>query len=116
MNNQMKFRTTKTSDGTSYHGSVIWASVSELKAVLGTPDSADNDGRDKINFDWTCQNATGDVFTVYDWKYYRPLDENETICFHVGGHSKSSTDRAATEVQEELNSLRETASRVSDIG
>jgi hypothetical protein len=44
-------------------------------------------------------------FSVYDWKEYRPLDENEVIEWHVGGHSGKVTDQAVQEMTDELTKL-----------
>jgi hypothetical protein len=104
--NPLKFATTKNPKGTSYHGSTIKATVSELRDVIGVPVRSSNDGRDKFNFIWDCQNSTGDVFTVYSWKEYRPIDEDEEIIFHIGGHSKSSTERARVEMMDDLELYR----------
>jgi hypothetical protein len=47
----------------------------------------------------------GTIFTVYDWKEYRPLEENEMIEWHVGGRSGSDTEKALNEIADALNSL-----------
>ncbi len=79
--------TTKSTNMTSFHGSVIKCKASDLRSILGIPRYEGNDGTDKVNFDWVMETESGDVFSVYDWKEYRPLDENEVIEWHVGGHS-----------------------------
>ena len=43
----------------------------------------------------------GDVFTVYDWKEYRSLNENELIKWHIGGENRHVTERAAHEIREQ---------------
>ena len=65
------------------------------------------DGGDKVNFEWVMENEEGEVFTVYDWKEYRVLDENELIEWHIGGHSSLSTDLAVNEIAGALNELDE---------
>ena len=53
------------------------------------------------------ENEKGEVFTVYDWKEYRVLDENELIEWHIGGHSSLSTGLAVDEIAGALNELDE---------
>ena len=48
----------------------------------------------------------GDVFTVYDWKEYKALDEHEIIEFHIGGHSKAVTEQAKNEMYEAMANLK----------
>lgn len=97
--------TTKSCNMTSFHGSVIKCTVSDLRSILGEPRYQGNDGTDKVNFDWVMETESGDVFSVYDWKEYRPLGENEVIEWHVGGHSAKVTDQAVNEMADGLNKL-----------
>jgi hypothetical protein len=97
--------TTKSPSMTSFHGSVIKCTVSDLRSILGEPRYQGNDGTDKVNFDWVMETESGDVFSVYDWKEYRPLGENEVIEWHVGGHSAKVTDQAVNEMADGLNKL-----------
>jgi hypothetical protein len=92
-------KTFKEIGGTSFHGTVITATVEELKHVLGEPDYDGNDGQDKVNFEWEMETDNGDVFTVYDWKEYRRIREYEVIEWHIGGHSKSVTEKAKREIE-----------------
>ena len=95
-------KTFKEVTGTSFHDSVINCSVSTLKKVLGEPDCDINDGEDKVNFEWDMETSNGDVFTVYDWKEYRSLNENEMIEWHIGGMSKAITEQAKREIREAI--------------
>jgi hypothetical protein len=97
--------TTKSPNGTSFHGDVFNASVSDLRKILGVPHDANNSGEGKVNFEWTMQTESGDVFTVYDWKEYRVLSENELIEWHIGGHNGSVTNQALNEIASALNPL-----------
>jgi hypothetical protein len=92
------YKTFQLTDGTSFHNTTIKGSVSTLIKVLGTPDYLGNDGKDKINFEWEMETDSGDVFTVYDWKEYRSLNENEIIEWHIGGKSRSITEQAKSEI------------------
>jgi len=89
-------------DGTSFHNTTIKCSVSTLTKVLGEPECAINDGEDKVNFEWEMETDNGDVFTVYDWKEYRSLNENEMIEWHIGGTSRNVTEQAAREIRDAI--------------
>lgn len=91
--------------GTSFHNDVFNACVSELRKILGEPEYEDNSGDDKTNFEWFMQTDRGDVFTIYDWKEYRILDEDEIVEWHIGGHNKSVTAEALNEIADALNEL-----------
>jgi hypothetical protein len=95
-------RTFRSIGGTSFHNTTIKCSVSTLIKVLGEPECAINDGEDKVNFEWEMETNDGDVFTVYDWKEYRSLNENEMIEWHIGGMSRSITENAAREIRDAI--------------
>jgi hypothetical protein len=98
-------RTDKTANGTSFHDHTFTATVDDLRNVLGQPQCEQNDGQDKCNFDWTMETEDGTIFTVYDWKEYRALQEGEIVEWHIGGKSRSDTEKALTEIIEALNLL-----------
>ena len=91
--------TNKSANGTSFHDTYLTSTVSIIKEKFGEPQSESNYGQDKINFDWTGETKNGDIFTIYDWKEYRVLDENETIEFHIGGRDHIVTSKAKTELR-----------------
>jgi hypothetical protein len=93
-------RTFQSIGSTSFHHTTIKCSVSTLIKVLGEPEYSGNDGEDKVNFEWEMETDDGDVFTVYDWKEYRSLNENEMIEWHIGGTSRSVTEQAAREIRD----------------
>jgi hypothetical protein len=84
--------------GTSFYGLVVYASVNELIEILGNPQYQSNNGRDNINFEWTCETDGGDVFTIYDWKEYKSIPNTKKIEWHIGGHSRHDTEIAASEL------------------
>lgn len=92
-------KTFKETGGTSFHDTVIEATVNELKHILGEPYYDGNEGRNKVNFEWEMETDNGDVFTVYDWKEYRSLSGNEVVEWHIGGHSKRVTEQAKREIE-----------------
>ena len=80
-------KTNKSADGTSFHNTMIKTTIGELVRVLGEPTYQQNTGKDKVNVEWVCETIDGNVVTIYDWKEYITLSENEEILFHLGGHS-----------------------------
>ena len=97
--------TTKPAFGTSFHGTTIIASVTDLRQILGLEQYEANDGNHKTNFEWIVETDNDDVFTVYDWKEYRVLDENEIIKWHIGGNNENVTAQAFDEMVEALDKL-----------
>ena len=95
--------TSKSVSGTSFYDTTIKTTLSKLIKVLGEPQCFQNDGEDKTNVDFECETESGDVFTIYDWKEYRPIEMDETIEFHIGGHSSSVTRQAKSELLNLLN-------------
>ena len=95
--------TNRSSNGTSFHDTVIKTTVNKLTKALGKAQIIGNDGKDKVNFDWTCETKNGDIFTIYDWKEYRVLDLDEEIEFHIGGKNRTVTEEAKEELLEILD-------------
>jgi hypothetical protein len=94
--------TTKSTNGTSFQGHTVTCSVNDLIAIVGRPQGEYNNGRDKTNFDWDCENDHGDVFTIYDWKEGRALDLSEYVEFHIGAHSHAASYQAMIELNDQL--------------
>jgi hypothetical protein len=84
----------KPRGGTSYHMMNIVTTVDKLIDAIGAPQIESNDGNDKVNVEWICELSDGTVFTIYDWKEYRPIEFNEEIEFHIGAKDKASSQRA----------------------
>ena len=83
----MKFYALKKDVPTCFSFKTIGASVNQMKAKFGEPfykDSVD----EKVQNEWYigCETDDGEKyeFSVYDWKYYRKIDENEKIIFNIG--------------------------------
>jgi len=87
--------------GTSFFGTTFPATVNQLVEALGEPTHEENDGTDKVNFEWDMELEDGTVFTIYDWKEYREIGLDEMIDWHIGGKNESDTDK----VLEELSKL-----------
>ena len=98
-------QTTQSICGTSFHDTIITTTLNKLKKVLGEPVCFDNTGEDKVNIEWKLETENGKVFTVYDWKEYRPIKPNELIEWHIGGFTPQDTKEAYNEIMDGLNKL-----------
>ena len=94
--------TRKSGSGTSFHGSTIKTTPRKLKELF--PHSWKKGGDGKTNFNFHLEDGEGNVFTIYDWKYYRELEEDEVVIWHIGAKNKIVSDAAASELE---NILRE---------
>ena len=97
--------TEKSTYYTSFHGTTIGTTLHTLRKLLGKPEYEENVGEYKVNFEWVMETENSDVFTVYDYKTYRSLDEHEIIEFHIGGMSKRVTEQAKNEMYEALSKI-----------
>ena len=98
-------KTNKTADGTSFYDMTVFATPQELNAILGNPVYDDNTGDDKVNMEWISETNDGAVFTVYDWKEYRSISNDEKIEWHIGGHGVKDTLTAKLEITRALNNI-----------
>jgi hypothetical protein len=62
-------------------------------------------GIDKTNYMWVCELPTGEVYTIYDWKYYRPLSEEEVVEWHIGAHDAYTAILAIDDLMDAFSSL-----------
>ena len=85
-------------NGTSFHGVVINTSIKKLKSILGEPTIQDNTGEDKVNVEWGVITKQGIVGTIYDWKEYRRLGEDDIVQFHIGGKTEEDTLKVKNEL------------------
>ena len=98
-------------NGTSFHDTCILCTKLELTNLLGEPTYEQNNGEDKVNFEWVCETEDGQTFTIYDWKEYRPIDDNEEIEWHIGGSDRATTERAYRELVQAFDGVSSTGSR-----
>ena len=98
----MAKKTYKSTDGTSFHGITIRATVEQLTKAFGDPTMDSNWGDDKVNFEWEMETEDGEVFTIYDWKYYRPLKSDEYVVWNIGAMNKSVCNTAERELLKKL--------------
>jgi hypothetical protein len=94
--------TNQNTDGTSFHGVVIRATVNQLISAFGDPSMEYNTGEDKVNFEWEMETNEGEVFCIYDWKEGRPLGKDEFVTWHIGAKSKSVSNDAEREILKAL--------------
>jgi hypothetical protein len=97
----MAKKTYQDTDGTSFHGVTIRATVDQLTKAFGEPYD-NNSGDDKVNFEWDMETDEGEVFTIYDWKNYRPIGRDEIVTWNIGARSKSVSNDAERELLKAL--------------
>jgi PKD repeat protein len=90
--------TSQSTSGTSFHNTTITTNVARLIELFPNSYSDQNNGENKVNYDFELETSTGEVFTIYDWKEYRPIDDYEQIQFHIGGFSREVTEQAKREL------------------
>ena len=98
----MAKKTYKSTDGTSFQGITIRATVEQLTKAFGDPTMDSNWGDDKVNFEWEMETEDGEVFTIYDWKEGRPLKSDEYVVWHIGAMNKSVCNTAERELLKAL--------------
>lgn len=93
---------------TSFHDVTLKARLRDLITLF--PESYKNYGNlgeGKVNFSFTLETDEGVVFTIYDWKEYRPITLDEEIEWNIGGHGFSSDYDGKLEVEAMIASLRQ---------
>jgi hypothetical protein len=93
------FLSDKDISGTSFKGQTINCSVNFLKELIGEPQYSENTGTDKTNYEWTCETEDGDVFSIYDWKEGRPIEDNEEIEWHIGAKNGAIANKAKAAIE-----------------
>jgi hypothetical protein len=98
----MAKKTYQSTDGTSFRGFTIRATVNQLISAFGDPTIVDNTGEDKTNYEWDMETNEGEVFTIYDWKEYRPLGKDEFVTWHIGARGTIISYDAKREILKAL--------------
>ena len=88
---------TASANGTSFHGSTFKATPKQLVEAIGEITNG-RSGDGKVTMEWVRELDSADVFTIYDWKYYRSIGMDEEIEWHIGGHNKNVTELAKEEI------------------
>ena len=99
-------KTNKSGIGTSFYNTVISETPANMKKLLGDPQYGDNTGEDKVNMEWVMETSDQTIFTIYDWKEYRSLNDDEVISWHIGGHDKDATEKAREELFNNLLNMK----------
>lgn len=94
--------TLKRTSGTSFLGDTILTSINELKKINLYPTYEQNNGENKVNFEFDCETESGEPFTIYDWKLYRPIGLDEEILFHIGAFNQKASEQAKNALVEAL--------------
>ena len=94
-------------EGSSWHDHSVEATPSQMQDLLGEPTyTAEHFLDNKIQMEWIVRMEDGNCFTVYDWKYYRELDPDETIPWHIGGACRDMAARGEKELRELIKASR----------
>lgn len=75
--------------GTSFHSGYVINCANDINNVLGTYDKV-GDSDDKTMNEWYCE-IDEIVFTVYDYKEYHNVADDEIIRYHVGTRTVDDT-------------------------
>lgn len=85
-------------NGTSFFGHTFKATPDQLRKKFGKETYSGYDVLDKSEMNWNIVlEITPDLhilFTIYDWKYYRHIQPNETIVFHIGARNAAESSIA----------------------
>ena len=87
--------TNKSTGGTSFHDVIIRETPANMIKFLGKPHYV---GGDKTNMEWEMETEDETVFTIYDWKNYGGIADDQIVEWHIGGRSKSDTLKAREEL------------------
>ncbi|MBN86058.1 MAG: hypothetical protein CL885_00890 [Dehalococcoidia bacterium] len=83
---------------TRYRGT-IKASYFELVRLFGEPQKGDGF---KTQAEWHIEFEDGVITTIYDWKFYRPVEYNNS--WNVGGTEPSSLTKLESLMESSVNS------------
>jgi hypothetical protein len=85
--------------GTSFHNVEIKATPRRLMELFPDSFTDNNDGENKVNFNFVLETNNGKVFTIYDYKEYRRLDLDEIVDWHIGAKTFMDSMRAKEELE-----------------
>ncbi len=102
----MAKKTKQSLMGTSFYGTEIQATPSELIQLFPESFKEHNNGIEKTKFEFELETNDEKVFSIKDWKEEHPLKMTEIIDWHIGGFDYETTEKAAIEVSELLTELR----------
>jgi hypothetical protein len=94
--------TSKSAKLTSFYDTTFKATPNQLVEVLGEM-THKGSGNGKVSMEWVREMGEEEIITIYDWKYYRDIEMNEEIEWHIGGYNKATTELAKEEILTLLN-------------
>ena len=60
------------------------ASYNDIANVLGEANLGES-GDGKTSHEWQVEDNEGNIYYIYDWKYYQRYDKDITITYTIGG-------------------------------
>ena len=88
----MKHARTRNVNGTHLVGRMI-ASRKKLIETFGEPCLFEPSTSEKVQIEWCLEFGDGTIATVYDWKQYGHIpDENEDVQWNIGGRSSDAME------------------------
>ncbi len=75
--------------GNSFHNGYVINCATDINNVLGVYDKV-GDFDDKTTHEWNYE-IDGIVFSIYDYKEYHNVDDDEVIRYHVGTRTTDDT-------------------------
>ena len=97
-------QTVQSSNMTSFHGHTVRATVEQISQICGSPLYVGSPD-EKVQYDWVMETEDGKVFTIYDWKEYREIHEDEVIEWHIGAHDGYTAACGQSELEEAIAGL-----------
>ena len=99
MNHNFNIAEVDVTNGTSFWGDTVYASLNRLKEIFGEPDKIIS-GDGKVNFEWNFRLTSGTIFTIYDWKTPIHLIESDSLIeWHIGAHNQANSIEARSEIK-----------------
>jgi hypothetical protein len=89
--------------GSSFWGSTVRTTLSKLIQACGNPSYKSGDT--KVQYVWTLENDEGIVFSIYDWREYQKITEDESIEWHIGGFNTADTNKVKLQLEQALKVL-----------
>jgi hypothetical protein len=91
--------------GTSFHGDVVTASANSISRKLGIPFHDYGYDGDKVTHEFDFE-IDGIVATLYDWKEYHEVGNDEVVEFHIGARTAEESHKVASTLRSYNLSVR----------
>lgn len=97
----------KARGGSCFHHVFFYASVNELKTILGNENVGKSiDGKTK--HEWLVKDNEDRYFSIYDYKYPTKYGNDESIIWHIGSKYNSAIEQDfANEILKRIKELRQ---------